>query len=200
MTAVAAPQPLPNSVFSIRQPAQHSSAQNLGFLPHNERSSPSPLLPSLSVTSFALVLLQLLCHPAETFGFLGTSTRVLPSQGPSPRLRLSSFPLLTQDVTRYLCAVFLSTLILRYLFIIFLKCPVALASEHLPWLGPLARMPFPHVAPWLSFFMFLSAAYGSPQTRGRISATAAGLHHSQSNTRSEPHLRLTPQLLATLDP
>ena len=31
-------------------------------------------------------------------------------------------------------------------------------------------------------------AYGSSQARGQIGATAAGLHHSHSNARSEPHL------------
>ena len=43
-------------------------------------------------------------------------------------------------------------------------------------------------------FCFLGAAYGRSQARGRIGATAAGLHHSLSSTRSEPHLRATPQL------
>ena len=50
------------------------------------------------------------------------------------------------------------------------------------------------------FFLFRAAcmACGDSQARGLIGATAAGLHHS--NTRSEPHLRLTPQLKAMLDP
>ena len=43
-------------------------------------------------------------------------------------------------------------------------------------------------------------AYGSSQAWGRIRATAAGLHHSHSNARSEPHLWPTPHLMATLDP
>ena len=30
--------------------------------------------------------------------------------------------------------------------------------------------------------------YGSSQARGQIEAAAAGLDHSHSNTRSEPHL------------
>ena len=45
------------------------------------------------------------------------------------------------------------------------------------------------------FFSFLGAtpaAYGGSQARGRIRATAAGLHHSHSNTGSEPHLQPTP--------
>ena len=56
----------------------------------------------------------------------------------------------------------------------------------------------------LSFFLLLFraafAAYGGSQARGQIGATAAGLHHSHSNARSELHLRPTPQLMVTLDP
>ena len=44
------------------------------------------------------------------------------------------------------------------------------------------------------------AAHGGSQARGRIRAAAIGLHHSHSNSRSEPHLQPTPQLTATLDP
>ena len=46
-------------------------------------------------------------------------------------------------------------------------------------------------------FVFLGphfTAQGNSQARGRIGAAAAGLHHSHSNTRSEPHLQSTPQL------
>ena len=50
--------------------------------------------------------------------------------------------------------------------------------------------------PWLQisfffFFVFLGPhmAYGGSQARGLIGAVAAGLHHSHSNTRSEPHLQ-----------
>ena len=42
------------------------------------------------------------------------------------------------------------------------------------------------------------AAYGSLQARGRIGATDADLHHS--NTSSEFHLWPTPQLTATPEP
>ena len=40
------------------------------------------------------------------------------------------------------------------------------------------------------FFLFRATpeAYESFQARGRIGATAASLHHSYSNARSEPHL------------
>ena len=64
-------------------------------------------------------------------------------------------------------------------------------------------------APWLHycfFFFFLClfraapVAYGGSQVRGQIRATAAGLYHSHSNPRSEPHLGPTPQLMATPDP
>ena len=41
-------------------------------------------------------------------------------------------------------------------------------------------------------------AYGGSQARSRIRAVAAGLSHS--NVGSEPCLRPTPQLTATLDP
>ena len=43
-------------------------------------------------------------------------------------------------------------------------------------------------------------AYGSAQARGQIGAVAVGLHHSHSNSGSEPHLQPTPQLMATPDP
>ena len=46
------------------------------------------------------------------------------------------------------------------------------------------------------FFRAAVAAYGSSQATGLIGATAAGLRHSHSNARSEPHLRPTPQLTA----
>ena len=43
-------------------------------------------------------------------------------------------------------------------------------------------------------------AHGGSQASGWIGATPAGPHHSHSNTRSEPSLRPTPQLMATPDP
>ena len=55
------------------------------------------------------------------------------------------------------------------------------------------------------FFVFLlflwaaPAAYGGSQARGLIGAVAASLHHSHSNSGSEPRLRPTPQLTATPD-
>ena len=54
-----------------------------------------------------------------------------------------------------------------------------------------------------SFFLFFratSVSYGSSQAKGQTGGTAAGLHHSHSNTRSEPHLQPTPPLTETLDP
>ena len=42
-------------------------------------------------------------------------------------------------------------------------------------------------------------AYGGSQARGLIGAIAASLHQSHGNTGSEPCLRRTPQLMATLD-
>ena len=53
----------------------------------------------------------------------------------------------------------------------------------------------------LLFLLFKAApmAYGGSQARGPIGATAASLHHSQSNSRSEPRLHPVPQLMAMLD-
>ena len=55
---------------------------------------------------------------------------------------------------------------------------------------------------FLVFCLFKTApvAYGGSHARGPIGAVAAGLHHSHSSTASEPHLRPTPQLMATPDP
>ena len=56
---------------------------------------------------------------------------------------------------------------------------------------------------FLFCFVFLGlhpAAYGDSQARGPVGATAACLHHSHSNTRTELHLQPTPQLKATPDP
>ena len=50
------------------------------------------------------------------------------------------------------------------------------------------------------FFRAAPVAYGGSQARALIRAAAAGLHHSHSNTGSEPHLRPTPQLTAMLYP
>ena len=53
------------------------------------------------------------------------------------------------------------------------------------------------------FFFFFRAgtlAYGSSQARGRMGATAAILHHSHSNTGSEPRLQPAPQFMAATDP
>ena len=55
---------------------------------------------------------------------------------------------------------------------------------------------------FLSFLLFRvpPAAYGSSQARGQIGAVTTGLHHSHSNTGSEPHLWSIPQLTATRNP
>ena len=52
------------------------------------------------------------------------------------------------------------------------------------------------------FCLFRAApvAYGGSQARGPIRATAASLHHSHNNARSEPHLLPTTQLMAMSDP
>ena len=57
---------------------------------------------------------------------------------------------------------------------------------------------------WIFFFCLFfrasSMTCGGSQARGLVRATAAGLCHSHSNARSEPHLWPTPQLTATPDP
>ena len=60
---------------------------------------------------------------------------------------------------------------------------------------------------FFNFFIFvfclfraIPKAHGGSQARGQIGAVAAGLHHSHSNARSEPHLQPTPQLTATPEP
>ena len=64
-------------------------------------------------------------------------------------------------------------------------------SPHLPFFSFLPSIFF-----FLSFFFFFTLAYGNSQTSGWIRAAAAGLHHSHSNWRSEPHPRHTLQLMA----
>ena len=49
-----------------------------------------------------------------------------------------------------------------------------------------------------SFFRATPVGYGSSQ--GQIGTEATGLHLSHSNSRFEPCLRSTSQLVATLDP
>ena len=71
---------------------------------------------------------------------------------------------------------------------------------------------FPIFLCWLIVLLFVSlkfffcllrvtpVAYGGSQDRGLIRATAAGLHQSHSNARSEPHLQPTVKLKTTSDP
>ena len=53
---------------------------------------------------------------------------------------------------------------------------------------------------FVCLFRATPRAYGGFQAKGQISAAAAGLHLRHSNAGSEPHLHLTPQLMARLDP
>ena len=53
---------------------------------------------------------------------------------------------------------------------------------------------------FLAISLAAPAAYGGSQGRGLIGAVATGLHHSHSNTGSEPRLQPTPQLTVTPDP
>ena len=50
------------------------------------------------------------------------------------------------------------------------------------------------------YFRVPPVAYGSSPARDPIGASAASLHHSYCNAGSEPHLWLTPQLMAAPDP
>ena len=56
------------------------------------------------------------------------------------------------------------------------------------------------VCVYLLLFRYAPTAYGSSQARGQIGAAATSLHHSHSNSGSEPCLRPIPQLKATPDP
>ena len=74
----------------------------------------------------------------------------------------------------------------------------------LAWYGPEKRPPKGKIvlSGFLFLFFFFSAeggAYGSSQAKGQIRATAASLHHSHSNARSQPCLQPTLQLTATPD-
>ena len=71
----------------------------------------------------------------------------------------------------------------------------------LPFYLPFLFAPVTETFPPCSFiFRATPAAYGSSQARGRIGAVAASLHHSHSNSGSEPHLWPTPRLTAMPDP
>ena len=53
---------------------------------------------------------------------------------------------------------------------------------------------------FVCLFRCAPTAYEGSQARGGMGATAASLHHSHSNTGSELHLQIIPQLTATRDP
>ena len=52
----------------------------------------------------------------------------------------------------------------------------------------------------LLLFRAVPATYGDSQARRLIRDVPAGLHHSHTNSGSEPHLQPTPELTATPDP
>ena len=64
---------------------------------------------------------------------------------------------------------------------------------------------FTYIHLFFFFFVFFAiswaapTAYGGSQARGRIGAVATSLCQSHSNAGSEPRLKPTPQLTATLD-
>ena len=53
---------------------------------------------------------------------------------------------------------------------------------------------------YFGLFRVVPAAYEGSQARGPIEATAANLHHSHRNARSERRLRPTPQLTQDTQP
>ena len=59
---------------------------------------------------------------------------------------------------------------------------------------------FVFVFVFVLLFRAAPMAYESSQAKGRIRATAAGLHHDHNNEGSEPPLPPTPQLMAMPDP
>ena len=106
---------------------------------------------------------------------------------------------------------FLSILCIFYLIVPYQMCLLQIFSPSL-WLVLFSSLAF-HRAEvfwvffgfWGFFFFFClfraaPAAYGGSQARGLMRATAAGLHHSHSHSRSELHLQPIPQLRAMPDP
>ena len=84
---------------------------------------------------------------------------------------------------------------------------LALSTQLFPLLFSLSLFLFLKNYLFINLFIFVffclvaaTAAYGGSQAMGVIGAIAASLCHSHSNTRSEPRLRPTPQLMATPDP
>ena len=53
---------------------------------------------------------------------------------------------------------------------------------------------------FILFFRAAPVAYGGSQYKVRIGATAAGRHHSHSNTRFEPYLQPILQFVVMQDP
>ena len=83
------------------------------------------------------------------------------------------------------------------------KQNVMLPNKSLSLLKTFRNVTWIHIQTF--FFLFglfqaAPAAYGGSQAGGWIRAVAMGRHHSHSNSGSEPRLRPTPQLTATLDP
>ena len=71
-----------------------------------------------------------------------------------------------------------------------------------PYLSKLSNDTWQITSFSFSFFCLFRAsptAYGGSQARGRIRAATASLHHSHSNTRSEPRLQPAPRLTAMGD-
>ena len=65
-----------------------------------------------------------------------------------------------------------------------------------------ANYVYMYVCSYATIYLFMAAsmAHVSSQARGWTGAAAVGLHHSHSNTGSEPQLGPMAQLVATSDP
>ena len=81
-------------------------------------------------------------------------------------------------------------------FSTFSDVSIAADSKATPWK---ILHTYGFVLVFFASFWAVPAAYGGSQARGRAGATAAGLHQSLSNSRSEPRLQFTPQLTAIPD-
>ena len=94
----------------------------------------------------------------------------------------------------------LAELLLQSLFPLWHAASDAPAQTFSPFLLLLLLFGFFWVLCVFWLFRAVLKEYGVSRARGPIGAVATSLHHSQSNARSEPRLRPTPQLTRTPDP
>ena len=70
----------------------------------------------------------------------------------------------------------------------YVHCGTIYLLIHLPIYLSIYLSIYVFIRLFILLFRAAPVAYGSSQARGRIRAATAGLHHSHSNSRSEPHL------------